>query len=858
MFDYLIDHALKNVWCTPDQDLQVIFQPARITAINGVQNKVKVLWEEFSLPTQKERYHVYQIGQIHPTLLGLFPERGVWRTLANVANLQKLVVDLYVNSGIQFPRTESYVLINRDQNVLLAVKLNPRIPADLNTEPLYVRFYSNAFFDSMRNGNNKVDDYIYVGGGRVPTTNQLLLWQAAVKKYRALPGLTQTYLNGQLVHGISPVNAVVGDVVEWVYDSTVKRVVDLPVKSLQTFNSLFDNKRKYLLHYPDNNNTTIEYRDDCDIYLIRKDPAKPDQFAGVYYHKNMEDALRMLTHKDYSVPVPYVNGYVTNSKGRWKDVKELTLRLISRHSGYERPLVNEHHRIKELYKLDDASVVRAMLGLDSTVPEWRADQLELSGYTKIMRANGLAVNRAMVQDAYGYNAIAKLIANTPSTVTKTNGSLVADLPYGLRVNSTLYEYDVNGKLLGVYYHQVGDLYMPTNPGCVLVEGVVGRGAPEMDTVFGTANVTIDPQNNYRFYTCDVKANVAKGNWVDVTGTDAYEIVGNTVVWKIDPLYKYGLVKGDTRFLAYDYEMTPTDGLLRFSLMADETHNKVKGQRVLQLPVGKLELWLNRYKLIEGLDYFVKWPEVVICNKRFWQTGKQLITVRGTGFCGTDMSREQPAEVGFVQYGQLSRNTRFNIRDDKVMHMVVGGRLFRREDLTFAEDVTKFSAEGKIPNGTPYAIDELVVPLRGLTNTDTYSLRAKSRVVDQEIEDYLTLKRPEPSYTPPNMIPERYEIHSPFVMKIMADLKSGVLGGEQIQGQYADSLILSLLKPYEWLLAYDPSQKDSVDDRYVIIQPHPFNEVLTLNIYHYTFLRRAVNLYLKDRVNISHFIKIGDL
>lgn len=856
MFDYLIDHALKNVWCTPDQDLQVIFQPARITAINGVQDKVDVLWQTLSLPTKKERYHVYQIGQIHPTLLGLFPERGVWRTLANVANLEKLVVDLYVKRGIQLPRTESYVLINRDQNVLIAVKIQPRIEVNLNTEPLFVRLYSNAFFDSDRAIHDSYNDLITVGGGKVTTADQIPKWQRTVRELREKPGLTNTYVNGRLVDAFNPINAKVGDIVEWVYDSTVLRVVEFPVKDLQTFNSIIDGKRKYLLHYPESNNNTIEYRDDIDVYLVRYDPSKAGAFEGVYYHKNVEDAVRMVTHKDYAIPVAYVNGYVNDSQGRWLDVKDLTVRLISRKSGYDRPLVNEHHRIRELYKLDEQDVLKAMLGIDSTVPEWRADQLELSGYTKIMRSRGLDVNRQMVQDAYGYNAIAKLVGETPAIVFNAAGAKVVNLPYGLRINATMYEFDFQGKLLGYYYHSMGDQYFPVNPGCTLVEGIVGKGGLEQDTVFGSAP-RLNLQQNYRFYTCDIKAGVATEIWKDVTGSGDYDIVDGQVVWNIDTTRKYTQIKGDAKFLAYTYKMTPTDGLLRFSLNATETHAGVKKTRVLNLPVGKLELWLNGYQLIENLDYFVVWPQVVICNKSFWKTGEQEITVRGTGFCTADFKRELPDEIGFVQYGQLSRNTRFNVRDDKVMHMVVGGKIFRREDLTFAEDVAEFVASDKIPNGTPYAIDDIVVPLRGLTDEDTYSLRAKSQVVDQEIEDYLTLKHPEPAYELPNIIPERYVIHSPFATKVLMDLKSGQLGGEKIQGQYADSLILSMLKSYEYLLAYEPARKTEIDDRYVVIYPHPFEGVQELDIYQYNFFKRAVKLYLKDRVNISHFVKIGD-
>ena len=70
MYDYLVNHALKNVWCTPDQDRQLILQPAKITVTNGVWNNVSLLWNVIKLPLQGVRFHVYQVGQLYPELAG--------------------------------------------------------------------------------------------------------------------------------------------------------------------------------------------------------------------------------------------------------------------------------------------------------------------------------------------------------------------------------------------------------------------------------------------------------------------------------------------------------------------------------------------------------------------------------------------------------------------------------------------------------------------------------------------------------------------------------------------------------------------------------------------------------------------
>ena len=73
VYDYLRDHALKNVWCTPDQDTQVILKLAKITGPGGVKVKAKVLWRDVYLPDTTNVWNIYQIGQAHPLIFGLFP-----------------------------------------------------------------------------------------------------------------------------------------------------------------------------------------------------------------------------------------------------------------------------------------------------------------------------------------------------------------------------------------------------------------------------------------------------------------------------------------------------------------------------------------------------------------------------------------------------------------------------------------------------------------------------------------------------------------------------------------------------------------------------------------------------------------
>lgn len=853
MSDFLIEHALDNVWCTPDQDYQYTYGLAHITGPYGTSRLVDVEWQTIVLPNREDVFNVYWIGQIHPKLLGLINSWKTWTPFSTVCNKAKMIVDLFNINGVQIPRHLAYLQVMGDRSIVIAIKRNEQFDS-LYAKPVFFRVYSNAYFASERSYNIEntvvIDGYTYDGDRA-----RLLTYQRQFKAWQAKIGHVYAYKNGYLIDDFQPDRFKVGDVIEYVYDSTIRRVVDLQIKDLSTFVSLVDNKRKYLLHYRDDQMTTIDYRDDIDIYLIKKEAN--GRFEGVYHHRNQEDSMRMVTHKDYSIVVPYVAGFIAAKQG-WTNVGDITVRLCIRESGWKRPLIDENSRIKELYKLPPADIPKAMLGLESTVAVWRADNLEAAMYPKIMRDLGPGVNRSVVQQAYGYNAISKLVADTPQKVTVLTRDRFATMPFGLQNSATCYEFDADGLLLGFYPHSSGVYYNPRNEDCRLIEGLVGVGSDTLDTIYNAATTTIDPVYDYRYFKCPMSAGTPSYDWVMAKEGVDYAFVGDKLVWLLDRVKWYTAVRDDRKFLTYSVDITAPDGLYYFPIQVTEKRSDGNYYKQnMNLKPGKLELFMNRHAMIEGLDYFLNWPFVTITNREFLIEGNtQNVIVRASGFPQDDMTMQPPAEFGFIQHGLLSRNNRFDIRDDKVMRMIVRGKTLTRDKLAFAEEHSGVYLTDVVKNGSPYLIDDVVVPLRDLVDENTYSLRSKSRTIDSAISDYLTLKLPQPAIADPNIIEERYEVFSPFACKVMFDLINGLIWDEQMKSHYGDVDIKRWLKDYEYLLAFDPC-KQGVDTRYVSIHPHHLSYEVELDIYQYNFLNRAIAFYLEDKVDISHFISIKD-
>ncbi len=851
--DYLIEHAIDNVWCSPDQDLQLIFKPVRISDRNGNRDRVNILLEDYKLPTKDEWYHVFMVGELTPSLFGMSNHYNTWNSCQHQINQHNLILDIYTKNGVQFPKAECYIFRTKESGVVIAVKEQVGMP-NLIYEDIWFRCYTNAYFASGRATDpNEGTKAIFT---KIETEANIQEHMLTIAPYKTMKGLLYSYVNGLFVENISALTVKVGDVVESIWDSSIKYVKEFPIKDLETFLSTKDNKLKYLLHDETDVTDIIDFKDDNDLFLIER--TSPYLAHGRFFHHNAKDAVRMVTHRDYSVPTSYVQYYIDNSP-EWNSQANLTLRVHVRHSGFDRPLVNEHDRIKELYKLKPLDRQMALLGIHAVIPNWTAANLENGNYVALMNLPKLATFTAtQVLDAYGYNAVSKILTDTP---LYRDGKQYIELPVGLQRNSTIFEYNSDGILLTWHRHHDGRYYVPRNGACDMIEGLVGKGTAQLTTSYNASQITLNQSTNYAFYKTKLINNEPDGlGWeLAVEGTD-YTIVEaadgtRTAKWDLDSREYYTAVKNDDNFLLYDLDLDYRDSVLRFTVNKDEirTDDNVYRHKA-EIPFGKFELFLNGKKLINGLGFVANWPEICIFNKEYLKEGTQRITIRGTGFCDETMYIEPIDDYGWVIHEQLSRNNKFDIRDDKVMRICVDGRTLHRDKLRFVEDSSGVTIPG-IRNGAPYLVEDTIVPLKLECDLhDQFDYRKRSKELDKLISGYMTSLLPEPIVEHPNPIPKLHQIYSPYSSKIMWNLVHGLIREQDITEEYTDQQLLDMLKPFEWLIKYDPCFQP-IDLDYVSIHPHNLYTEVSLTHVQWKFLSRAVALKLKDRVDLSHFVTI---
>lgn len=845
MNEFLVQHARQNVWCSPYQDHQALLEMSRLTPIGGVKDSMDLLWDRIRMPVSDVMFHLYQIGGNFPPQLNLPTETNQWKSIAQLCADNHQIVDLCINDGRQYPRSTSFIARTRDRNYIVAVQIHPVIDS-LDNQHLLLRLYSNAYFETTRwDGKNNVDvQGGKIGFGGVTAAGLLDKFTAA----KAKPGFVYVFHNGYYRSDFATTNVVKGDIVEFVYDPSIYRVIDFPIKGLPAFTSTLDALSKYLLHPKKADDAqSIQYQDDIDIFLYKVEDGR---LKGVYYYRYAPTAVRMVTHADYALPVSTVQGFV-NAHPYWGNNEGLVIRVQMRRSGYDRPLVYEYHHIHEQYKMTDQDILQSMTGLNSLVPEWSAAQLEASNYTRIMRESWKNIDTAMVMDAYGYDAASKLLGDTPQKFTVTANERFVVLPVGLQDNSTAYEYDANGHLLGWYYHSSGGRHYARNNNAVLVEVLSGRGSKTMNMVIGNDQVQLVPNNGYRLYVSPKYARVITNDWVEITAddTDHVQVLNGVVYWMHDPSHWAGCVKQDDRFLARSMQIPTSYNLYRFSL----TYSDVDGT-VMYVPPGRIDLWLNKKRLIRDIDFVVNYPQITIINKEYLNdTAIQTIDIRAYGFCSPDMTQEAATEKGFVENGYLSYDGRYNIRDDKVIQITLDGACITRDDIEFSEN----NPGVRVPDvheGRPYEICDVQVPIRGITDYDNYVYRARGKELGGRISDYLTLKLPEVTYPDAPAVLELYKVFSPFLNRLIGDILNGVFTVPT--SIMTDKQVIDSISGYRWLLAYDPCVL-GIDSRHQVIHPLSIWGMVSVKEYEYTYLARVVKIILGDQVDLGRFLTIED-
>lgn len=469
-------------------------------------------------------------------------------------------------------------------------------------------------------------------------------------------------------------------------------------------------------------------------------------------------------------------------------------------------------------------------------------------------------------------------------------------------SSTAYEYSIDGLLLRLRYVEDQEYYQP-GPDVAYVEWVLGKASTWIDWVVSQKDVLLRCGYGFRVYKAGwaidpnwepedatkelmiaqtdsdganpyppngkevkilkegetpkpVDPNLPEGGyvvgeWVDITDTDQYRIDHGHIVWNFDTVNNVGMVVFDTVHLYNEFDITHLDNSLTFAL----THQWPVGGPIVTIEPGQVDIWMNSHPLIENVDYILDFPNVYIISKMWLVEGAQHIQYRATGLSKNGLVHT--SELGFVADGVIGYNGRYNLRIDRPTKTIIGGRLYLTPTVDWAEDIHHGHNLNSL-NGWPYEVKHIYSANKYVDWLNTYWGYDEAIDLDKRISGYLTeyatYKQP---FSPilPYMEEDKYTLYSPFLSKIINELVLGFMTAPTPSGKevpYPDQVVLDLIKPYEWMLNFDPIILD-FDLRYFTVHPYNNWDKVTVTPDQLTFISVVNNLFLKGKIKIEgHF------
>lgn len=849
--------AIKNIYCSPGQDQQYRFNLIRVTRKNyPVRKFVTVCNEQRALPNSTSKFHVYMVGNVPTDMLNLLRKdrnwfKNVWYNVQDDMNSRNIIMQFYDCHGINFPRKNIYYSSGWGGDLVIAIEIDSVMDRLFDVETCaFMRLYSNQYFDTpeFNDGTGKVG--IYCDSVVALNNTDKARLQTKLTQLESRGGKTLVYVNGFYTDKIT-LNIPDNSLIEMVYDSSILTRESYRIGGLRTFLSEKDNNLKYFIFRAKTRNHIL-YEDDLEVYITHN---VGSEVTGVYYYQHKAESLTNVTDKDFALSTQFVNNqaqYLSDKLGGSLSNKRIT--LLTRRSGYNRPLVYSSLKLHELYKLPDGKEFEVISNTGYTIPEFRVEYLENSDYFKVASIEKVRnLTNTLATDAVGYNGVSYYFAKTP-TVTSVRS---IEVPYLYRKASTAYEYNSSGLLTG-FYPSFGPAYTASE-GTKFVEFIQGLKLETPGKLYSLREPIPLKDSEYRILIAQYDGINRISVWEDVTDTPLCVYSNNTVT--VDDI-------GAKRVRVFyfdephtlDLELNTVDGVLVFPMTVWEDRGDGVKLYKLDLPYDSVEVFLNENRLVYGVDFFIDFPYIGICNKTYFRYSeeKQRIHIRCTGY-NLDKDKINSNEIrGFISHGVLTRNNYYDIREDRVFSTFINGKLVDNSTLRFSETDNTVRTASPL-NGLPYTMSEHMVSIKDVTGTSTLPYYSKNKIIDGKISSLYNIIYPEPSITEFNVIGDHHYLYSIVTAKVIHDLLDGNIPPSLYTSPYDDATIINLLNTqYKRELKLDPIKAD-LPYNVVEIHPHFGNDIIPVNIYQYRFISNVVRILTNnqpDRINLSGYLTVN--
>lgn len=912
----LRDHALTHVWAESVQDHQYRIKPNRVSPKLGFHRIGQLMWgntllPKYNDPTSTTSYHLYPLGQLAPLIYTLKLDVEKWYLIDDLCTNTNVVIDIVAENGCIIPRHISYLKVTLNRYLLLAVERTPvdlgveikddnyggthNVPFVLDEHSLSIRFYHNALTQSPEWQYGKYDEQDPDDTLEVlkhckrkintPADYQTFMNQANAIEAEFDTGMALYFADGFLISkpataAISSTHEFIGKTMIMQYDRTIREKLTYKVNQLTGFRSKIDTFNDKLLLVNPHSDGKIDYCDDLDFYVVRRFPN--DTYKGVMLDRILSNTVRQVTHAAWAVREDKVRDLIQfHDFIGYTDIAEII--VVIRDGGMRHEVGGHANMLSELYKLPYSGILEATANVPATLDIWKAPNLEKGDYVKVMGSKSNQISNTLVEDAYGYNGAQKAVMKTWCTVENNVINLDPGfiIPFKSKnpnasntaIDLTIFWYNSNGLLLGestqesiTAYIDVPSSYSSATHAEVFL-GKLRLGSSYTGNHPDTETVVDEDFGYYgcRHYVCDIISGVLQNNWVDVTNTSFAPVYtpadGNTppnYTWSynlLDQANYYPLTRFSNTIKVIKVSINnavAVDGVLSVQLM--ESDRDASALRASSLPTGVVDVFVNGYSLIQGLDWsWGKGGRVVITKQLEDGITVANVVIRCYGFMNPETNAVyMPRDIGWVKNGILSTNGYYNTIDDRDVRVNVGGHLFDINEVNIEER----TVTGQLQlDGYPYAIEDYIQQVEHYASKKTVEYKQTSMQTDKLVSDYLTPRlgsiQPDNEYVHGLEWP-LYSLVMAHCIKMMA---TNVWSDAIVSTWNNDSTIIDNVAPI--LSKYQDNDPILVgyDEQYSYVQPYPFRIVQEVSGIQYRTLEVINRLHLSNKVDLTMYLTI---
>ena len=844
MFESLVDHAFKNTWFNGGRNRELQIKLKRFSPENGFINVFPLFNNTFRLPVERTYSHVFYVTGLTTMMVEHMKKvkgfrKQLWFKLEDLVNDTCTDYSLFTSKGLFIPRNSIYYTFVDDSHIVMAVNETAKLNVSWGNEEFILRCFHNYHY-----GSNGFNVEIKATSFKPRDTEEILVIERDLRNRKAGKYFF-VYVNGFISNDFALGNISPLDQVEFVTDNTVMDVDYWKYNELHNFSSETDNCNKYLLNSIGDENETLSFCEDNDFYLFYQ---PENHYAkGIRVLRKSPCDITMVSHRDYAVKKTVLDeafkelneflGIVD------ADPNDFYVMVMKRNSSLRRKASLTNPVFKKLYDLDSKERTRGLKGQIPAVRDWEISKIESSSFVKLLRSDPSSYTVEKVVEAYGYFKSSEILGETPLRVLKQPN---VQLPNGCSGSSVVFEFNSEGLLLG-YSNSQGVSYRCKNKETSLIETLIGEGRVNLSKAIGKGKVEVLPYlSEYRVYSCEGKE-TPNGKWKDITDSDLYIIEEDHVVSK-DSKNSWLMFLSDKHILVNNISLRSVRGVLSFTLKEYPNGQLDEDPQILPFPMGQLDIWMNKRKLIQGLDYFVLFPNVFITNKAYLRNENygelQDIVYRYNGLPDKDFKSIEdtlPGGFGWVFNGYLSSNVKAYLGDLGAFQFNIGGCIFHPEEVT-----------GNISymNGYPYEHRDLLLPLKSNGNFSTYELREK----DRRLQEVFAVRSGTYSLKPPPSS-NKYEVVSPFFSALIFAVSNSLLEFDKTR-RLSDEEVSSICSPFAYLLKVDPILKNErIDGNVVKILASNSEYIAEVDPASFNLLKTVERLFGDNKIDINESIRL---